>query len=320
MKNFTQHLLFILLLITFSFETMSQTYSITTSTDSYTALPTTNLLDESNPDSLGPAPYTYAVYQAIPIGFDFDYYGESFDSLRMTEDGFATFWNNAARKGFISIFDCDLDNLAGNPALSPIYYSLEGTPGSQIFKCEIVNSGFTDDMTDTLFTNFQLWLYENCSDFEVRIGQSSTTSDVFWTSYTAPVIGYGSYLTTDHAMLIGDPTNPTLQQDALSSMTESPAEGMVYSFSNCTADLASNSKQLSAIYPNPAETSVTIELNEQKTYTELTIQNLQGAEIKRIELENSSSLEVDLEEIPAGVYFILLRSEKDIETHRVLKL
>ena len=319
MKNFTQNFLFILL-TSFSFAAISQTYTITTSTAAYSALPTSNLLDESNPDSLGPAAYVYAVYQDIPIGFDFDYYGESFDSLRMTEDGFAMFWNNGERKGFISMFDCDLDNFGGNPALSPIYYSLEGTPGSQIFKCEIVNTGFTDDMSDTLFANFQLWLYEECDDFEVRIGQSSTTSDVFWTTFTAPVIGYGSYLTTDRAMLIGDPTNPSLQQNATSSMTESPAEGMVYSFSNCTADLASTSKQLSAIYPNPAQTRITIELNEQKTYTELIIQNLQGAEIKRIVLGNSSSLDVDIEEIPAGAYFILLSSDQDLETHRVLKL
>lgn len=320
----TSPYIYLTVLITaISLKAQSQTYSLTTSTDPYIALSAGISMNENNADTFNiNTIYSHVIYEGVPIGFDFEFLGQTFDTLRMSENGFATFWNDTLRLGFISFFDSDLDNFSGNPALSPINYSLEGTPGDQIFKCEIVNSGFANDTNSLYFVNAQLWLYENCNKFEVRIGESNATPSMLWNSNSSPYVGYGSYSSNELGLLTGDPTNPILLQSpsAINTMNAIPATGMVYTFSSCSVSLQSNSAEISKVYPNPVVSQFTIDLNELNTYSSISILNLQGDHLKELMIDGNSKMHLDLNEFSAGSYLVVLYSEKGSETHRIVKI
>lgn len=294
----------------------AQNYTITYSSETYTPLAGATLLDESNPDIIG---LGYELYQPIPIGFSFDLWGDSYDSLRVGELGYVSFNNGVADKHYISIFDCFLKDFQDNPALSPIYYETTGTPGDQVFKLEFVNKGFINDSEDNDYVNFQLFIYESCSEFEVRIGSFSTEPseiDLYFNNSTMALIGTGQYNPGLYYGLAGDPTNPNLQSDALMTLSAEPDSGTVYHFSECNLSLEEENTLAFELYPNPANHQINLITNSITGISEIRLLNMMGQQIAQYP---ATQTVIDVSSFEKGVYFVSVVLDNEIITQRFIK-
>lgn len=304
-----------------SYYGMSQTYTLTNSTGTYADLVSPNVLDESNPDLLPSGASTFALYQGIPIGFDFELLGVTYDSIRIAEYGYAQFSNGGTQEALILAYDCRLDYFQGDSSLSAINYSLEGAPGSQIFKVEFNNYGFVEDSTDQYFTNFQLWLFEDCNEFEIHVGSTSVTSGIFLgPTDAAPLMGYISLEAGgESAYLSGSSSAPTLATTS-SVLSDHPSSGTIYNFSDCQVGLDENLMNASvSIHPNPANEIITVDFNEMDKFNEIIIRDIQGVEVRKFDIENSSSSTINVADLPAAVYFLEVKSAHGTSVKRFIK-
>tara|TARA_B100000809_G_C15002488_1_gene482015 strand:- start:53 stop:1000 length:948 start_codon:yes stop_codon:yes gene_type:complete len=294
----------------------AQTYQLNSSTSTYTNISNPNLLDKTLFDLVN----NVKLFTAIPIGFSFVADGINYDSIRISENGYV-FFEIAGQTGFgISIYDCDLKDFHDTSSFSPINYTLEGAIGNRIFKCEFNNSGFFQDQEDDDYINFQLWIYEACSDFEVRIGPSSINSNVFLNGNSAPYIGYAIYQPFSFSLLSGSPTSPVLNSGSSgAAMNSQPAEGTVYNFSDCATGINFNSLSKVNVYPNPSSNFVHVELGTNHTYTALELIDVNGRTIAHYKLEGQLEIEVDLKNYYSGIYLLQLKSDQRLKSMKIIK-
>ena len=297
---------------------ISQDYQLVTTTESYVPLSGATTIYESNPDSINISP----IYNAVPIGFEFKLRNIVFDSINFSENGFAVFRKADTNRMAISIFTGDLFNFQGSPSLSPINYATTGTVGNRIFKSEYVNSGFTDDLEDDDFINVQLWLYESCSNFEIRVGPNSVNSDVFWNSNNVPWIGLGSYEDSYSYLLFEGPTNPTLVASQTAQLDSIPYEGLVYHFSNCfvgTEDLTNSNSEIK-VFPNPSKDRLNINFKKVHQEVQIIILDLKGRIISNQVFYNKQTVQLNNESLTPGVYLIQVKAGNWIQSKKWIKL
>lgn len=294
---------------------ISQTYVVSTSIDTYQQLSGTSMVDESNPDSINISP----IYKAVPIGFNFKLRNVIFDSISLSENGFAVFRKADTNRLSISLFEGDLFNFQGTPSLSPINYITTGSTGNRIFKCEYVNSGFTNDPENDDFINVQLWLYEACSDFEIRVGNNSINSNVFWGANNTPFIGIASYEDNYVSSLIGGPTSPTLQiAPPIGYVDSIPYEGLVYHFSNCflEVDHIKNENRIS-VFPNPSKDILHINLNDIYSKISIEIIDLEGRIVSNKTFYSKQNIELNNSDLSTGVYIICITTNGWKKTSKI---
>lgn len=223
-------------------------YTLTTTSENYEHLTGGSVLDESSTWQIN----GFNIYNGVSIGFDFVINGDSFDTVFIAENGHVTFLTDTL-KYYISIFDADLKNYNFNALFSPIFYETSGIVGNRIFKCEYKTAGFYNDPEQDDSVSFQLWMYESCSDFEVRIGDHEINSNVYWNGNSAPFIGIGNYDNFwNHSYLDGDPISPILVSGASAFMDFAPPSGTVYTFHGCNSNYLAEEEVELSIYPNPA--------------------------------------------------------------------
>ena len=77
----------------------------------------------------------------------------------------------------------------------------------------------------------------------------------------------------------------------------------------------------SLVYPNPTNSSITIDLNENSQTGSLQIINTMGATLLKQPCSNSSMV-ISLDQLPSGIYFLHLYSREGnlLETHKINKL
>jgi hypothetical protein len=69
------------------------------------------------------------------------------------------------------------------------------------------------------------------------------------------------------------------------------------------------------IFPNPAADKLNISFDEATTAKEIAVYNTQGSEIRKHSI-NLSPAEIDIKDLPAGMYFVQLRNEEGIVASR----
>ena len=123
----------------------------------------------------------------IPIGFDFSYFGESYDTMYLDEGVGGLLLFTDADTGIIPLlmaYGADIIDRGYSAGISesPISYKTEGNPGSRILKLEWRNVGYYGDIIDNGksvdFTNIQLWLYEGSNDIEIRFGPTLVSQPI----------------------------------------------------------------------------------------------------------------------------------------------
>ncbi|MBL4625950.1 MAG: T9SS type A sorting domain-containing protein [Flavobacteriales bacterium] len=173
----------------------------------------------------------------IPIGFDFEFYDLTFDSLYVSDyvwfiDATGDYWIDAYSADFI-------DRGPISPS-SPRSYKTEGAVGNRIMKIEWNNAGFyyensisgtTDD-----YINLQLWLYEDSSKVEIRYGTSSIVDpDASLGGDEGAAVGLNTV--ANRSSLSGTAETPNLTSSE-SILVGTPSEGTIYVFEHCPIPVA----------------------------------------------------------------------------------
>jgi len=174
----------------------------------------------------------------IPIGFNFEYFGQLFDSIYISD--YVWFYPNGDYR-IHALFADFMDRDTGS-SVSDISYLLDGNPGNKILKIEWKNAGFFFewDNLGTLndFVNVQLWLYEVNGDIEVHIGPNSVLSpnNSSYNGNEGASIGLLTY-SGENQTLSGPADNPMLYNGVV-VVDGTPANGTIFRFSKCIAPVA----------------------------------------------------------------------------------
>jgi len=328
--------LFLISLFTFQTLTIAQEYTLTVSNQSYTDLDdpisVNNGLTWDEPEFI------------VPIGFDFNFFDESIDSLFFLDD--SALLNELGNDeivafaiGNLGMTDRGFDLNEGEPgSLSPISYQLSGSPGSRIFKLEWKNAGFFRDgeMNDGVysdFTNIQFWLYESDGAIEIRYGESDRTNlEMIYESlnYAFTSVCFLGVFDDDFEpisdqayILDGTATDPTLDLFSTGyyygSLEANTPYGTVYRIARMTsADNEPNNDNAKIIIsPNP--TTGLLQVNTNIIDNE--IESIKILDINGRCLKSYNSLNnIDISDLPAMCYFLNIQTADEVWNERIIKL
>lgn len=278
----------------------------------------------SNQNSLTQGiPYDDPEY-IVPIGFDFDYLGYTYQTLYFA--GVDSYGMELEFRGaddtypVCRISPCMLDIIDGQydaegKADSDIRYEVVGPPGNQVFKLEWSNVAFYNEGAPySMRLNVQMWLYQSTGIIEFRYGpRTELDYDVILDYAGVPVMFTRNVNMDDGTWeaaqaLLGTPTDlefTEIQNDF--DLNESlylsaiPDNGVVYTFSPLIVNVNESEKELQ-IFPNPADETLYIQtdgfINQQAI-----LYNSQGQLVTMTPLRNSLE-RLDVQDLPAGVYFL----------------
>lgn len=246
-------------------------------------------------------------------------------------------------EGFIfGDFDLiDRGALTGPSTQSPIRYQISGSAPNRIFKMELANAGFFEEMdlynTANDFINLQIWVYERSNIVEYHYGPSSVThpADYYEFGGTGPIVGYGINLdlengtSGDFYFLDGNAAAPTLDSVDIAggslpgSLNAWPADGKVYRFTPKTggvgvASTASN-QIVVQVYPSVASTNLYVNYRGNTTENaEYSITSMTGAVLNQGKLNNGIQ-NFDISSFAAGTYFLQVRTKDASGNYRFVK-
>ncbi|MFN6379086.1 MAG: T9SS type A sorting domain-containing protein [Flavobacteriales bacterium] len=291
-------------------------YAFSTYNETYTPLgESTNLLG----DELWDDPEVF-----IPIGFDFTIFGNTTNELLLLPPG------SQLVTGIIkgSVTDVmvpylgDVMNASITEPVSPILYSLEGTPGDLIFKLQWTNVGFYDEFFSSESfsntTNFQVWIYQNGNIVEYRFGDNTIKSPDVIHFFGAPICLIGNAVALDGSSwggmwaVTGDPSNPNLiaVPSGLQEFTDEyllngePASGTVYRFGEIPSNVTEEQKQDIVLWPNPATDAIRIIASSNQQYW---VYDQLGKQVLTGKMINDNH-DIDLSNLQSGTYIIRTES------------
>ena len=220
---------------------------------------------------------------------------------------------------------------------SPIRYTVTGTTGSRIFKAEIFNAGFQDelDLYGTLndSASVQVWLYEGSNIIEYRYGPSSIThsSDYFWNG--GPDIGYSPSTDTGGSgtfyLCEGTPT-PTppypayMTVDTLSTvftqgLTSFPPNGTVYRFNPIPLSVKdAGVAEGVRVYPTICTDEVKVDYTGADVM-KYSIVTINGVSMASGGLVNGTT-SIDISSLPPGMYLVLLQGSGGKQVQKFIKM
>jgi hypothetical protein len=271
----------------------------------------------------------------IPIGFDFNYFGQKFNEVYFDGSSFL-FFTSSGNDEFLSIaapflsdvvdrgYDLDGDE-GGDGSLSSISFKREGAEGNRIFKFEMNNVGFYDDMDENdssnSYANLQIWLYEKDYSIEFHYGKNEINPEFVFNGDGPNVVLLYNFDSGNDRLapngklyaLEGQISNPTFTNvpsnmfdiDMLPTLSGIIPDGTVYRFIPSTTVKVERLSLAATIYPNPAKDMLTI-ANVNFDFNKIQIINTLGQEVKTIydKVDN-----VDIADLNSGVYFIRLVSD-----------
>jgi hypothetical protein len=253
----------------------------------------------------------------VPIGFNFQFFGQSIDSLYIGA-GLGALVLDSYNSGYALVpFEADLidrGDITGT-SVSPITYKLEGTPGNRIFKLEWRNAGFYNegDSLGTLndYVNIQLWLFENNSMIEMHYGASSISNAmVDYYFETGAVIGVENFIDNQYLYLSGTTANPT-PTEMFTYINGTPADGTVYRFTpTATGIEATQLATALNVFPNPMQqTAVVLVYGLTPNDAQLRVYDAIGRTVKQIDNINSNQIKISREGLSSGIYNFQLTEE-----------
>jgi hypothetical protein len=195
-------------------------YSFSQSTDTYTLL--TSPDGHTSVDSLN---------NTIQLPFPIKLFGRSFNSIQRFGSDNIYFFDSPYTNGGTSADSFTVITLA-NLNLHDCAYKTTGVSGNRIFKME-----FTYPST-SVYSNLQVWLYENSGNIDVRFGDVTMITGVFTTT-----ISYNNGISKEQGVgLSGQWNSPVLNcfdnkytsnpytADNYELTGGNPQSGLIYSF------------------------------------------------------------------------------------------
>lgn len=252
------------------------------------------------------------------FGYDF---GMNGNDLKILRTG-AIVGMNAASDRLFALDGFLVKGFIAGDGTSSISYALDGTAGSRILKVRFKNVGMEGgDEND--FVNFQMWLYEDGSKMEVRIGphQIADPTKVFVSGVTGPSVGIflsDLAFTTDYEVqfLDGNSANPTLSEELFNNLDDVPAANTVYTFAHSTAG---NGESITGkirswnVYPNPGRGKYTIIPGNEEKLVSVEVFSLNG-DLQRVFLMQGLRAQpvIDISDMAPGMYMLMCRTSEEI--------
>ncbi len=302
----------------------------------------------------------FAYVDTLPVGGDLPFPVTVF-GLGMTEFDFcpgvacggALSLKNGG-KASVSIVPGDLDladkGIPDTVSISDILMHVRGVPPSReiIFEwlnagvaVEVANPNSPTNLTPVTTINFQIVLWEDSENIELRYGPSSLRNGSMfqlnltaqqpapWVAATADVFS-DSFLESDSIYVLHGSTNaPQIQQitrenleslrPAISTLDSYPESGVVYTFrrlgSSSVEDI-SKKKPLLLIHPNPTSSLALVQVKSTTTQPQvLIILDSRGSMILRKEITTEM---VDFSELSKGVYTLLIENQPMVTPKRLV--
>lgn len=284
---------------------------------------------------------------SVPLGFNFNLYNKTVSTLTINGGSYITDDNTSNLLTAASPFFEDLCDRAyttasneGDPGgVSPITYTITGTPGNRIALIQVSNAGFygevsTSTVSNTSFTNFQIWLYETTNVIEFRYGPTNVSN--LASNFVAGTQGFVCGLFEDwdfsnnppnSNMLNGNVSAPAQTGFDLSSLplftsvptltNQNNLNGRVYRFTynGLTTGIKTNDPNNAfSVYPNPAKDVITVKSNVANTIRQISICDING---RVITTENSES--VTLTGFNTGMYILKIETDQGTFFKKITK-
>lgn len=227
--------------------------------------------------------------------------------------------------------------------LSPIRYQVMGIPGARIFKLEIANAAFFNEIIyatnyDSVF--MQLWLYETSNIVELRYGPSHISHGYnYFPNKGYPGIGYiqdvDSSLNGTYHILGGDPASPFIESiesvDGIlafkpAGLNSFPANGTVYRFTPGAAAIdktpVNNPVVSTKVYPTNCTNELLIDYATDNAAAKASYSLYASNGV----LQNSDMLlpnattHVNTSSLAPGVYIIQLQTNEGVSRQKIIKL
>jgi len=277
---------------------------------------------------------------AIPIGFDFEVYGQNYSTIYTSEianGGALTFQSNVkSNYSIYSILSPIIQDILdkgtfnnSNQSLSPISYVVEGNASNRVIKIEYKNVGFWGDTTENDYMDFQVWLYENDNSIEYRYGPNSINNPTeSYEGRTGPmvlfypsvnVINSGSF-NEDGYFLMDDPVNPTVivandnTPEPQNTIVGTIPEGTVYRFDPEYLAVSNTNQMAVSVYPNPTQDIIYLQNPKQEDFS-ASLYDVLGNKMK-IQMQSE---QMNLSSLASGTYFLNLKFKAASKTIKLIK-
>ena len=303
----------------------AQPYTFSVDTGIYTDLSTPISL---NNDSTWDDPEYH-----ISIGFTFEFFDQSFDSIHISDyPDYMWFDNN--KKYRIDAFSADfIDRGYPDSSVSPISYRLTGAAGSYVLKIEWNNAGFWFDATTNDYVNVQLWLYEGNNNIEVHIGPNSVINPSSYDNGNTEGASVGLSNDTIEKIYLTGAANSPMLSTVPDFLTGTPLEGIIYKFSKTPSGINSEHPLIKNlyIYPNPTKDILNISFdNIESKRIQIKITDLTGRTLYEKEATNlnfigtgsggGNNLSINISKLQSAPYFIKIQTDKLILIGKIIKL
>jgi hypothetical protein len=223
----------------------------------------------------------------------------------------------------LSAYDEDFISIAvGRDFISSVSYQVSGTAPDRTITFQYKDMGFydTDYFDATDFVNFQITLHEAGNYVSYNYGSSQWNPANRFAEEIYTSLYFYNLLTDDYQQfsLSGNSNSPSLKEDDEDAfISPIPSNGTLYRFS--ISDRIANvntivNSNLSKVYPLPVQKSIIVESQGNTRYSLLTID---GKEIMKGSMQDKD--EIDLAFLSTGVYFLMLETDRGVETHKIVK-
>lgn len=313
-----QLLLFIAVFF-FQIASYAQYYTFSKSTAAYTEISGTTLTNGEFGE--------FDVFK-IKLPFTFNLFGEDFDTL-YTTIGYASFTYEILEyngepitnmSGYeLSVFD-SFDKQGFDS--SSIKYQTTGSVGNRIVKVQWKGISFESDTTGKDYANGQLWLYEKDFKVEYHYGPTSIqNSETLYGTQGGFIVAILNQDGSDGYILTGDAKNPVSHTPAGTpppAVVNPNTAGMVYTFSKSasTPVLPSSVKEKIIVSPNPFSDYIQIQNQSELRFSEVSIYNMQGALIQRVQGDVTS---INTAGLAPGIYELIITTPQGSMVEKLVK-
>jgi hypothetical protein len=95
-------------------------------------------------------------------------------------------------------------------------------------------------------------------------------------------------------------------------------QATVMKYDSVYTGLNSHQQQKVSIYPDPATEKITIEISKAEKQSNLSIVNLEGQQLITSQITGPKT-QIDISNLPSGVYFVRLTNDKTVEVGKFVK-
>ena len=331
-------LLSVMIFVSLSAVAQELPYTFTVETGPYTEL--------VNPTSLNNGTVWDDPSFIAPIGFDFEYMGNVYNTLSfggLTSYGGELVFgniNNLTTWDQIMPYAMDLMD-GGYPSTdqvsqSDISYEVIGEPGARIFKLQWKNVAFYNDTEPySMRMNLQMWLYEYSNNIEFWYGPSENLDTFVIQDLNGILIGMGQQIDPSNQtnptaqnfwVFTGDALNPgvinepnLIDLETATLLLSTPPANYVYAFRTGIASVEeTGTSELAAdLFPTQVYTSFNVRTAEHQK-VQLSILDATG-KLVRSQLLDGGFQVVNAEGLASGAYFVRLGSEMGTTIKRFVK-